>query len=98
MYIYDMINKEDLNISRLNINKEWLDLIGEVTYMCVVNEEMRYAYRSTENGLTEKYAAIFTYCPHVTEEEFIDMAKEVYINEYKPNKLIKLRKNEKIKD
>ena len=82
-----MINKEDLTISRLNINKEWFDLLGQITYMCVVNNEMRYAYRSTENAVTREYAAILTYCPHVTEEEFIDMAKEVYINEYKQDEI-----------
>jgi hypothetical protein len=91
MYIYDMKNKEDLTISQLKINKEWFDLLGQITYMCVVNEEMRFAYQSTENAVTEQYGAMLTYAPHVTEEEFIDMAKDVYINEYKPNKLIKCK-------
>jgi hypothetical protein len=77
------INKEDLTISRLKINKEWFDIIGQITYMCVVNQEMSYAYQSTENEMTQEYGAILTYCPHVTKDEFIDMAKDCYIHEYK---------------
>jgi len=81
------INKEDLTISRLKINREWFDLLGQITYMCVVNEKMWYAYQSTENAVTEEYGAMLTYAPHVTEEQFIDMAKNAYINEYKQDEI-----------
>ena len=66
---------EELEITKLTINKEDLYFTGNIIYHCVVNSEMHFRTISNESLMTGR--------KHLTENEFIDMAKDAYINQFK---------------